>query len=372
MRIAIDATPAARQHAGVGRYTRELLRALMTAYDEHQYVLAVAGNETDERSLWSQLPPGAWREVRRLPLSDRASTAAWQRLRLPLTAERFIGAFDVFHGTDFVVPPTRSATVVTIHDLTFFVAPEFSDPRLVRYLSSAVPRAVQRADAIICVSSSVATEVAERYPETRSRLFAIPNGVTVPPGAGERCEGTAPVILTVGTIQPRKDHVTLLDAMEYVWHRFPDARLEIVGRPGWLSDDIVMRIQEAEQVRNVRWHSDADDALLEKCYATATLFAYPARYEGFGLPVLEAMARGIPVVASEAATLTEVTAGAAVHTPVGDAEALGGALIDLLECRESRVERAECGLKRSRAFSWTNTAAATQRAYAFASERWAQ
>ena len=372
MRIAIDATPAARQHAGVGRYTRELLRALVSACDKHEYLLAVAGNETDERTLWSQLPPGAWREVRRLPFSDRASTAAWQRLRLPLTAERFIGAFDVFHGTDFVVPPTRSATVVTIHDLTFFVAPEFSDPRLVRYLSSAVPRAIQRADAIICVSSSVATEVAERYPETRSRLFAIPNGVTVPRGAQQRREGTVPVILTVGTIQPRKDHMTLLDAMEHVWNRFPEARLDIVGRPGWLSEDIVQRIQEAEQDRNVHWYSDADDALLEQCYSKATVFAYPARYEGFGLPVLEAMARGIPVVASDAATLEEVTAGAAVHTPVGNAEAFGSALIDLLECREARDEKAKCGLQRSREFSWTNTASATLRAYEFAFERWTQ
>jgi glycosyltransferase involved in cell wall biosynthesis len=370
MRIAVDATPAARQRAGVGRYTRELLRALVSASSEHEYLLAVAGSEMDGRRLWSMLPPGAWREVRRLPLSDRASTAAWQRLRLPLTAERFIGSFDLFHGTDFVVPPTRSATVVTIHDLSFLVAPQFSEPRLVRYLSAAVPRAIRRADAIICVSSSVAAEVGTRFPETRTRLFAIPNGVSAPTSVPARHADASPVILTVGTIEPRKDHLCLLDAMEIVWNAYPEARLDIVGRPGWLADEIIRRIHHAQRKRNVRWLSNADDVLLEQCYAAATVFAYPARYEGFGLPVLEAMARGLPIVASDAATLTEVTAGAAIHTPVGDSDALGHALVDLLDCQQARAERAECGLERSRVFSWTKTAAATLHAYEFAIKRW--
>lgn len=368
MRIAIDATPAARQRAGVGRYTRELVRALVTAEQQHEYLLLVAGSDDDARRLWSTLPPGQWRETRRVPLSDRLVTGAWQRLRFPIAAERFIGEFDLFHGPDFVVPPTAAPTVVTVHDLSFLVAPEYADPHLVRYLSAAVPRALQRANAILTVSATIAGELGERFPNVRERLFAIPNGVSCPPRV-ERKPARRPTVLMVGTIEPRKDHYCLLSAMELVWDKRPDAQLIVVGRPGWLSDDIVAAIRATRARRPLRWLSNADDATLERCYAAATLVAYPARYEGFGLPVLEAMARGVPVVTSDAPALREVSGGHARSVPAGDAEALAIAILELIDDEEMRSALAAAGQHWSTQFSWDRTAAGTLRAYEFAAGR---
>src|SRR4051794_29105408 len=103
MRIALDATPAAAQRAGVGRYARELIRALVQLESRDQYVLASSASSADSAALLQSLPPGAWRELRQLPLRERWMTRAWQRARLPVAAERLLGAFDLYHGTDFVL-----------------------------------------------------------------------------------------------------------------------------------------------------------------------------------------------------------------------------------------------------------------------------
>lgn len=368
MRVAIDATPAVRQQAGVGRYTRELLRALVTAPEAHEYLLLTAGPDADARRVWSELPPGHWRENRRLPVSDRTLTAAWQRLRLPLTVERLIGAFDLFHGPDFVLPPTQAATTVTVHDLSFLVAPEFSDPRLVRYLTEALPRSLRRADSVIAVSATVAGQLAEWFPAVQDRLFAVPNGV-IPPPSLERTIPPRPLVLMVGTIEPRKDHHTLLKAMELVWAERPDTDLIVLGRPGWLADDIVTAITAAAERRPLRWLNDADDAELERCYAAATVAVYPARYEGFGLPVIEAMARGVPMVASDAPALVEVSGGHACHVPIGDAAAFAASIIRFIDDAALRARFTDAALDWSMRFTWSNTAAGTLRAYAAAVAR---
>ena len=160
MRVAIDATSAVTQQAGVGRYTRELVRALvqLPSYKD-QYALVAAAGEADSRSFLDELSPGAWRELRRVPLPERAMTIFWQRLRVPLAIEHLVGEFDLFHGPDFVTPPTRHPTVVTIHDLSYLLHPEFAEPNLAKYLRMAVPRALRQASAVITVSASVAAEV---------------------------------------------------------------------------------------------------------------------------------------------------------------------------------------------------------------------
>jgi glycosyltransferase involved in cell wall biosynthesis len=282
--------------------------------------------------------------------------------------ERLIGAFDVFHGPDFVLPPTRAATVVTVHDLSFLVAPEFSDPRLVRYLTEALPRSLRRADSIVAVSATVAGQLAERFPEVEDRLFAVPNGVIAPP-ALVHAEPPRPLVLMVGTIEPRKDHQTLLRAMELVWRQRPDTDLIVLGRPGWLADDIVAAIQATAARRPLRWLNDADDAALERCYASATVAVYPARYEGFGLPVIEAMARGVPTVASDAPALVEVSGGHACHVPIGDVEGFAAAIIKFIDDAALRAAVAGVSLAWSTRFTWAHTAAGTLRAYAAAAAR---
>ena len=366
MRIALDATPAAVQHAGVGRYTRELLAALVALPGDDEFVLASAGSDADNALLLRALPPGRLRDLRRLPLNPRLITIAWQRLRLPLPIESLIGDFDVFHGTDFVVPPSRRPRVVTIHDLSFLVAPRFAEPSLVRYLMDAVPRAVSSATIVITVSASVAADVAGAFPAARDKLVAIPNGVRLPESAPSRVSSARPSILTVGTIEPRKNLPALIQAMPLVRAAHPDALLTIAGRVGWRSDDIVAQIRAAAASGVVRFVQSPDDGQLEALYAEATLAVFPSVHEGFGLPVLEAMAREVPVVASDIAALRETGGSAASYADPSNIESIAAAIIRLLDDRALRDHHASRGIARARQFSWHETARRTRRAYALA------
>lgn len=366
MRIALDATPAGVQRAGVGRYARELIRALVDddtprGAEQDEFLLVMAAERAAESRLLAELPPGAWRETRRLPLSERWMTALWQRLRAPLPVERLVGPFDVFHGTDFVLPPTRRPAVVTIHDLSYLRYPEFAEPRLAAYLRAAVPRSVARADAVVTVSASVAADVAAAYPAARDKLAVVHNGVRVPPAVARRAE--RPLILAVGTVEPRKNYETLIRAIEIVRERCADAQLVIAGRVGWRSTDTLRAIRDAERAGGVRFVEGPDDAMLDSLYASAAVVATAAWHEGFGLPALEAMARGVPVVASGIPALREVGADAAVYADPARPEAFAAELVALLDDSERRALLGDAGRHRAASFSWGDTARRTRRVY---------
>lgn len=364
MRIAIEATPAITQRGGVGRYTRELLRALVQSTLDHRFVLSASASTDQVDSLLDDLPPGAWREVHRLPASERTMTALWQRLGLPIKVERWIGKHDLYHGVDFTLPPTKAATVVTLHDLSFLLHPEFSHPKLARYLQSAVPRAVQRADVIVTVSASVAAETAAAFPEARSRIIAIPNGVRVPDMAETERDGASrPTALIVGTIEPRKNHATLLAAMDEVRSVVPEARLLVIGRRGWLDDAIAGQLECGQEEGWLTWLDSADDSDLERAYQSASIFVSPSHYEGFGLPVVEAMARGIPCVVSDIAAHREVAGEAALYAAPTEVSGFAAAIVRLLEDAEDRARRSALGLDQAGSFTWQESAQRTLRAY---------
>jgi glycosyltransferase involved in cell wall biosynthesis len=364
MRIALDATPAVVQMAGVGRYARELIRALVQLEQPDTFVLSVAAPQAEAQELLRSLPPGAWRELRRLPLPERWMTAAWQRARAPLPIERLLGPFDVFHGTDFVLPPTRQRSVVTIHDLSYQLFPAYAEPNLAAYLASAVPRSLARADVVIAVSASVAAEIAAAYPAATSKLVVVPNGVHVPPRADRRVE--APIILAVGTIEPRKNHATLLRAIEMVRRAQPAAVLVVAGRVGWRSDEIMSALRAAEQRGVARLVLAPDDASLAALYRSAAVVATAAWHEGFGLPVLEAMAHGAPVVASDVPALRETGGAVAVYADPAEPESFATALLKLLDDEPRRLRLGQLGRCRAQTYSWASTARATRRAYELA------
>lgn len=363
MRIAVDATPAAVQRGGVGRYTRELLRALVQETLDHQFILSVAAGDTEADELLRQLPPGAWREARRLPASERVMTAIWHRARLPVSVERWIGRHDIYHGTDFTLPPTSAAGVVTIHDLSFLLHPEYSHPELASYLQSAVPRSVDRADAVITVSASVAAEVASAYPEARHKIVAIPNGVahTATPVAREAA--SRPTVLMVGTVEPRKNHLAVIQAMSRVRAEHPDTRMAIVGRRGWRDHEIVSEIERGQSEGWLTWMDDASDDDLEAAYRQATLFVSASHYEGFGLPLLEAMTRGLPCVASDIAAHREVAADATLYVDPSDPASIASGIAELLDDTEARERLIDAGRSRAERFSWRETARRTLRVY---------
>ncbi|HUG14499.1 MAG TPA: glycosyltransferase family 1 protein [Thermomicrobiales bacterium] len=363
MRVGYDATPAACQHAGVGRYARELLREMVAIAPDEEFVLLCSANAERAAALLRYLPPGAIRRLSRTPLGDRAMTATWQRLRMPIPVERFTGHLDVFHGTDFVVPPSHCPRVVTIHDLSYVLAPQYGDPRLVSYLQEAAVRAIRGADRVITVSAAVAAEAGAVYPWARSKIVAIPNGVRAPESVRPAVEAGPPTLLCVGTIEPRKNHLTLLAALNLVREASPDARLVIAGRVGWQATDIEARLQAAVATGAVELVLAPTDDELETLLASATMAIYPSFYEGFGLPVLEAMARGVPVIASDIPAHREVAGNAALLVAPTDVERLAAAITALVDDSATLNRMSAAGVMRAKQFSWTETARRTLRVY---------
>jgi glycosyltransferase involved in cell wall biosynthesis len=363
MRVGFDATPAAVQHAGVGRYARELLRSLVRIDANDAYVLVCSASTGECAQLLDHLPPGAARQLRRLPMSERFTTMAWQRLRLPIAVERITGPVEIFHGPDFVLPPARVPRVVTVHDLSFLKTPEYAEPRLVQYLSSAVPRALAGATRIIAVSTAVASDIVTSFPSVRNRVVAIPNGVRVP-AALERAAGSSrPTLLCVGTIEPRKNHALLLRALAMVRETHPDVQLVVAGRIGWRAQEIYQALRQAEANGLVRIEVAPDDARLEALYREATVAVSASVYEGFGLPVLEAMVRYVPVIASDIDAHREVGGPTVRYADPLQADSFAEAITCVLDDEDARLTLANAAFRRAATFSWDECALRTRRVY---------
>lgn len=372
MRVAIDYTPAITQVAGVGRYTRSLVGALLgEAAPDDKFVLWAAGAGME---IECPTPPGEGPEVslKAVPIPERWLTAGWQRLRLPVKLEYLIGSVDVVHAPDFVAPPSRSPSVVTIHDLSYLVVPEYAHPNLQQYLSEAVPRTLQRAARVIAVSQQTADDLSERYDLPPERISVIHNGVDplfVPPNPEERQRVLAqlgvrqPYVLMVGTIEPRKNHRALLKAMALAVQRHRDLSLVIVGRSGWLSEPILAAIDEASRRVSIRHFSRVEDALLPALYASSVALVYPSWYEGFGLPIVEAMASGTVVVTSDRGAMKEVAGDAALLVPPDSPEAIAEAIVRLCEDSALRERMLKAGASRAGQFGWDAAAVEHLRLY---------
>jgi glycosyltransferase involved in cell wall biosynthesis len=370
MRIGIDYTAAVRQGGGIGRYTRNLIRALAQLDTENQYILFVAGGwgEGDGLGPW----PANFR-VRWIPLSDRWVHVFWQRLRLPVPVQTITGALDLFHSPDFVLPPTgRTPAILTVHDLSFLCVPQFFVPGFREYLEKAVSRAVNRAACILADSEStrgdlmqLMTVEPERvtvlYPGVESRFRPVKEAQVL---AAVRARYQLPdrFILGLSTLQPRKNFDGLIEAFRRLLARVADEpemaelHLVIAGGKGWMYEDTLAHVQRAGLGDRVHFPGFVAEADLPALYCLASAFAFPSWYEGFGLPVLEAMACGTPVVAANNSSLPEVVDEAGLLVDAADVDGLSGALGRLLtdEALQGRLIRA--GLDQAQGFTWEGAA----------------
>ncbi|WP_116453379.1 glycosyltransferase family 4 protein [Blastococcus litoris] len=369
MRVALDATPLLGPRTGVGRYVAGLARALGALPDGERPddLRAVAFTARGRRSLPGELPPG-FRAVGP-PAPARALHRVWSRWELPpVTA--FSGRVDVFHATNFVLPPPGAAAgVVTVHDLSFLRTPATVTPaaRAYRHL---VPRSVERARTVLTPSAAVAEELVDTYRLPADRVRVTPLGVDedwfatpAPDPALRRALGLPErYFLFAGNLEPRKNLPVLLAAYRAVLASEPDApALVLVGPPGWgpaldrggIPDDRLVFL------------GYRPDAELRAAVAGAVALVYPSSYEGFGLPPLEAFACGVPVIASDLPVVEEVLGpdrALSTRVPVGDVDALTAALLSASAtggADGAGVARRE----RARAFTWENTAMITLRAY---------
>ncbi len=363
MRIAIDYTAAVQQRAGIGRYTRELVGALLNleeAREAHRYTLfaAAGGGHTPA----GDLPPAV--RCRFLPLSDEWAARLWHRVRLPIPVETFTGPIDLFYSPDFVLPPTRrrTRTLLTVHDLSFLRYPDHFVPKLVRYLSRVVPESVARADRVLADSEATRADLVELLGTPPEKVEVLYSGVDArfrpegEPGEQERLRARygldRPYVLSVGTLQPRKNYVRLIRAFARL--SMSGLMLVIAGARGWLYEEVLEEAtRHGDRVRILGFVEEED---LPALYRNAVLFVFPSFYEGFGLPVLEAMACGVPVVCSCASSLPEVAGDAALLVDPQDEEGLRGAMGRALEDDSLRREMTARGLARAAAFTWERAA----------------
>ncbi|HVM03246.1 MAG TPA: glycosyltransferase family 1 protein [Acidimicrobiales bacterium] len=363
LRVAVDATPLLGEPTGVGAFVAGALGAL--AADPGLDLSGFALSLRARRGLAAALPAG----VRPLPrpMAAGALLQAWARFDRP-PAEWWTGAVDVVHGTNFCVPPTRRAgQVVTVHDLTPVRYPELAR-RSASLFPALVRRALRRGAQVHTPSAFVAAEVVELLGADPAQVTPVHHGVPARPAPSGGPPVDGPYVLALGTIEPRKGLPDLVAAFDAVAAARPGLRLVVAGADGWgveAFDRALARAAHGERVVRLGWVGpDRAAALL----AGAAVLAYPSLYEGFGLPPLEAMAAGVPVVATRAGALPEVLGDAACLVPAGDHVALAEALALVLDDAEVRGGLVARGREQAARFSWQDCAAGLAGLYRRAAE----
>jgi glycosyltransferase involved in cell wall biosynthesis len=384
---------------GIGRYTYELASNLPCAAPALTLTLMSGGRFLERLPVQADgsdaggsdsgnrgLSGAAWRALR-----SRLARNLVQRSALAVSLHRqLVGrrqarllepyADAVYHGPNFYLPRFDGRSVVTIHDLSVFSWAHCHPPGRVRVLQDEIAASVQRADMVITDSEFTRREVAEHFglPDSRTRAVALGSSAAFAPRAAVEL---APVLqrwglepdgycLYAGTIEPRKNLDTLLDAYESlpraVRRRWP---LVLCGYEGWQSSNLHARMARASKEGWSKYLGYVTEDDLPMLYAGARLFAFPSLYEGFGLPVLEAMASGVPVVCSDSASLPEVVGDAGAMCSAQDAGALRRLLHRGLEDEAWRSPARDAGLARAQRFSWRRCAAETFAAYQAVADR---
>ncbi len=365
-KIALDYTPAWEQTGGIGRYARELTAALAALDQANAYRLFVAGaSRTD---LPPQLAPNMnWKPTSVSPIW---LARIWHRARLPLPVELFTGPIDLFHATDFVLPPTLPATrtLLTVHDLSFVRVPEAASPPLKAYLDAVVPRSVSRADHILADSAATKRDLIELYhtPAEKvtvlycgvdKRFTRVHDGVELEEVRAKYGLTGVDYILSVGTVQPRKNYGRVIEALAKLRANGRDLHFAIAGGKGWLEGEIHHALAKTGMTPYVHILGFVDDDDLPALYSGAQMFMLVSLYEGFGLPILEAMACGTPVIISNLSSLPEVAGEAALLVHPYDEIAITEAVVALNDDAALSARLIKAGYKQAAKFTWTQSAA---------------
>ncbi len=370
MRVGLDGYPLCEPLTGVGHYTFELACALAQRFpaDEFQLIApqafdpAVVGRAQQENLS----------NLKLVNLKLKSVRGRWWSFYLPryLRRERL----DLFHGTNYELPLwNRRRCILTVHDLSSLLYPELHRKQLARRMRLRLPLAVKLAKAIITPTAAVKHELCSLLKVKPAKVNAIHEAprASFHSESRDECLRVADrlgiekeFLLFVGTLEPRKNLITLLEAFtQIICETSLRPQLVIAGGEGWLMDEAFSLMRDesiAERVRCTGYLADAD---LRALYSSCRAFIYPSLYEGFGLPPLEAMACGAPVIASDVAAFQETLADAAVLVPSLDSRALAAAILEVLTNPQRQDEMRAAGSKQAPQFSWTRTAELTREVY---------
>ena len=323
MRIVVDVSPLARPRTGIGNYLRGMVAGLAEAAGTEHELVAFGPSGPRGRERIREALAGLPVELR-TPLAPHVLRQAWSRSgRVPV--ERIVGRLDVFHFSDWMYPTQRGGLrTTTVHDLVPLRHPEWVEPETVRMHGPKYEHAARTCDRIFVNSRFTGGEVVELLdvPEERVRV-AYPGIDPVFRADGEAAELGGPYVLAVGTLEPRKNLPALVAAFALLRELHPGLMLALTSLEGWEE-----RPLDAEGVLLLGFVSDEE---LARLYRGAAAFAYPSRFEGFGLPVVEALASGVPAVVSSHPSLDEACGASALRVDPDDAEAFAAALAEALD-----------------------------------------
>jgi glycosyltransferase involved in cell wall biosynthesis len=370
MRLALDVSAVPARPVGAGVYTVNLVRALSALGEADLHLVARRG----DAQRWAEAAPGA--TCHPCVPAARPARLTWEQALAPRLAARH--GIDIWHGPHYTLPLRLARPgVVTIHDLTFFEHPEWHERSKVVFFRRMIRAAVARAAAVVAVSAGTAEAVSEVLaPE--APVLTIPHGVDHgrfhPGHAGDAGDLRAlaglgvrpPYIAFVGTMEPRKAVPVLVEAFARLAAERPDLRLVLAGRDGWGSEAVRAAVAGsglATRVVRVRW---VPEGALPSLFRQAAAVAYPSLEEGFGLPALEALACGAPLITTAGSPMEAVAGEAALVVPAGNSGALAWALRRVLDDPEMDARLRRAGPEAASTYTWEASAKAHLEAYRLA------
>jgi glycosyltransferase involved in cell wall biosynthesis len=369
MRICVDISPAAHRRAGLGRYAQELTTALVTYDQQNEYVAFYHRLQDAEIDTPLDRIPRLTSDLHTKPWRLKALLSHY----LSMSQDGLFPEIDLFHATDHLLPRLKQVeTVFTLHDLIFRLYPETHKPLNRWFLTLAMPRFLRSADAVIAVSENTKRDALRFYDLDEAKMHVIYEGVDARfrPASQEKIRDLRRAyalperfVLSLATIEPRKNLTALLEAYRLLLDRGSDLSLVIAGQKGWLYSGFFEKLGDLGLKDRVVLLGFVPETDLPALYSAAEIFVFPSLYEGFGLPVLEAMACGTAVVCSSAASLPEVAGDAALMVDPHKVGDLAQAMTTLLENEELRRDLEARGPRQAAKFTWQKAARETLDVY---------
>ena len=381
-KVVIDATPVAPKPSGVGLYVANLIRALDDLQTKEDFQLELAFQPglkkwlRGDRSFPECLQP--YEHLHFFPMPVRISDLLLSTKSTPVLSyfEKYFGFPNIIHGTNYsVYPCQKSYKIMNLYDLTFIKYPSYIDAVVAKYTEK-VKRCLEWSDFILTISESSKQDIIKYLKVDPDKIFVTPLASRYNPNyslADQKIEQlkkqvkydwSQPYLLFVSTIEPRKNINSIISAFNYLKNKSKiPHNLILIGQKGWRYEAIFSAIENSPWKQQIYHLNYLSDELVALFYLNADVFVYPSHYEGFGLPVLEAMTLGVPVVTSNTSSLPEVVGDAALLIEPLDTMQLAAAILKVISDFELRQDLINKGQERAKLFSWEKTAKLTLEAY---------
>jgi len=371
MKIMIDARSVDAHQSGVGNYVTHLIRGLREVDTRNRYILMVTRKQMENFPKYF-----TGFDTHIVPFSSESHVLGdpWEFFILPNALLK--KSIHLFHGPAFMAPPFHKhfKSVATIHDLVAYHHPNTIPRKYAFYMRYLIKLMVRKVDGIITDSEFIRREIIDMFNISEERIFKVPIAVT---GQFRPVEDTGRIealkerfgierryFLHVGNIEPRKNLINLFRACDLVWEKLgKDFQLVVVGRKGWLYGEIFETLRNSKFSKDVIFTGYVDEGDISTLYSGADFFVFPSLYEGFGLPILEAMRCGTPVIASQVASLPEVAGDAALYVDPYDPGDIAEKMLTLAFDPSLQKQLREKGFRQASGFSWEETARKTLEVY---------